>query len=80
MDDEAKKWLKENDVQLDEDGLPLQQATAGPPRPCTRCGTMVECPTPGAAMIGGKTVETVFCSECFKLLLTDSRAFFDGLS
>lgn len=78
MNDEIKKWFRDHGVLLNEDGRPVPQSTPGPPRPCTRCKTQAECPTPGAARLHGHDVELILCADCFELQLTHNEAFWRG--
>ena len=58
--------------------------TPSPPaervEPCFRCGKPAEEPAVGSGHVAGQEQGRVaICTDCFELLLGDSRGFWDGM-
>lgn len=80
MDDPTREWCDRNGVELDDDGIPVRDpGDPGLPRPCLRCGGLTECQGDTLGYTNGRNLNGPLCEDCYRLLTTDSSAFFAGL-
>lgn len=76
MDEEARRWLEEHGIEVDEEGVPK---AAGFPRvgKCTLCGALAESPIIGLLHSRGRDFCIWLCTACWQLKFTDNRTYWD---
>jgi hypothetical protein len=76
--EETRQWFREHGVELDDEGLPIIQASNRPPAPCMRCGSMVEGPSDVLLMRRGDMRNGPMCVQCLRLSMTNPHEFWDN--
>lgn len=76
VDPRIRRWLANQGVQLDENGLPIHVAIPGPAQNCFRCNGLTEMPPKACGIICGQAFDDIpICYDCRLLQFTNPTQF-----